>query len=249
MTLSKTITSDESGTSVEEIAENLFRISTPILPEVMPGGFTFNQFLIVDDQPLLFHTGPRRLFPVTRDAVQHVLPVERLRFIAFSPVEADECGSLNDWLRAAPSAEPLCSEIGAMVSISDLADRPPRGLADGEQVTLGRHRLTWLATPHLPHGMECGYFFEEHTRTLLCGDLFTQPGHEVPAVKSSDASIWEQSELFRVAFPYYASLRDPKALTEKLAAKEPELLACMHGSSYRGDGASLLRQLGEALAG
>jgi flavorubredoxin len=248
MTLSKTTTSKESGTSIEEIAEDLFRISTPIPPEVMPGGFTFNQFLIVDDEPLLFHTGPRRLFPVTRDAVQHVLPLERLRFIAFSHVEADECGSLNDWLRAAPSSEPLCSEIGALVSISDLADRPPRGLADGEQVSLGRHRVTWLATPHLPHGMECGYFFEERTRTLLCGDLFTQPGNQVPAVSTSEASIWDPSESFRVSFPY-ASLRDPKALTEKLAANEPELLACMHGSSFRGDGASLLRRLGEALAG
>ena len=109
MTLSKTVTSKESGTSIEEIAEDLFRISTPIDPEVMPGGFTFNQFLIVDDEPLLFHTGPRGLFPVTRDAVQHVLPLERLRFIAFSHVEADECGSLNEWLRAAPSSQPLCS--------------------------------------------------------------------------------------------------------------------------------------------
>ncbi len=117
-------------------------------------------FLIVDDEPLLFHTGPRRLFPVTRDAVQHVLPLERLRFIAFSHVEADECGSLNDWLRAAPSSQPLCSDIAAIVSITDLADRPPRSLADGEQVSLGRHRLTWMATPHLPHGWECGYFYD-----------------------------------------------------------------------------------------
>ena len=248
MTLPKTVTNTESGTSIEEIAEDLFRISTPIDPEVMPGGFTFNQFLIVDDEPLLFHTGPRRLFPVTRDAVQHVLPLERLRFIAFSHVEADECGSLNDWLRAAPSSQPLCSDIAAMVSITDLADRPPRGLADGEQVSLGRHGLTWMATPHLPHGWECGYFYDERSRTLLCGDLFSQPGHEVPAVSTSEAAIWEPSEAFRGSFSYYASLRDPKALTEKLAANEPELLACMHGSSYRGDGATLLRRLGEALA-
>ena len=248
MTLSKTVTSKESGTSIEEIAEDLFRISTPVDPEVMPGGFTFNQFLIVDDEPLLFHTGPRGLFPVTRDAVQHVLPLERLRFIAFSHVEADECGSLNDWLREAPSSQPLCSDLATMVSITDLADRPPRSLADGEQVSLGRHRLTWMLTPHLPHGMECGYFYDEHTRTLLCGDLFTQPGHQVPAVSTSETSIWEPSEAFRGSFPYFASIRDPKALTEKLAANEPELLACMHGSSYRGDGASLLRRLGEALA-
>ena len=135
-----------------------------------------------------------------------------------------------------------------MVSITDLADRPPRGLADGEQVSLGRHGLTWMATPHLPHGWECGYFYDERSRTLLCGDLFSQPGHEVPAVSTSEAAIWEPSEAFRGSFSYYASLRDPKALTEKLAANEPELLACMHGSSYRGDGATLLRRLGEALA-
>ena len=209
MTLPMTVTSKESGTSVEEIAEDLFRISTPVPPEVIPGGFTFNQFLIVDDDPLLFHTGPRGLFPLTRDAVQHVLPLERLRFISFSHFEADECGALNNWLEVAPNAEPLCSEIGAMVSVSDLANRPPRGLADGEHVSLGRHRLIWLATPHLPHNMECGYFFEERTRSLLCGDLFSQPGQEVPAVTSSETSIWEPSEEMRAWFPY-AGIRDSK---------------------------------------
>ena len=248
MTLEKTITSQETGTSIEEIAEDLYRISTPIPPEVMPGGFTFNQFLLVDDEPLLFHTGPRRMFPAVRDAVEKVLPLERLRHIAFSHVESDECGSLNDWLREAPNSQPLCGEIAALVSISDLADRPPRGLKDGETVSLGKHRVTWHLTPHLPHGMECGYLFEETKRTLFCGDLFSQPGNEVPAISNSADSIWGPSESMRVAFPY-ANLRDPKALTDKLAATEPELLACMHGSSYRGDGASLLRQLGEALAG
>lgn len=242
-----TITNPESGTHVEEIAEDLFRISTPIPPEVMAGGFTFNQFLLVDEEPLLFHTGPRRLFPLTRDAVQHVLPLERLRWIAFSHVEADECGSLNQWLEVAPKAEPLCDQIGAMVSIADLAERLPRGLADGEAIALGRHRLTWFHTPHLPHAMECGYFFDERTGTLLCGDLFTQPGHRVPAVAESETAIWGPSEELRKAFPY-AELRDPRALSEKLAATKPELLACMHGSSFRGDGASLLPRLGDALA-
>ena len=241
-------TETESGAQVDQIAEDLYRISTPIPPEVMPGGFTFNQFLLVDEEPLLFHTGPRRLFPLVRAAVERVLPLERLRFIAFSHVEADECGSLNDWLRAAPDSQPLCSELAAMVSISDLADRPPRALADGETVSLGRHRLTWLATPHLPHGMECGYFFDERSGTLLCGDLFTQPGNEVPALTTSGDSIWGPSEAMRESFSYFADLRDPQALTEKLAAKKPELLACMHGTSYQGDGASLLSRLGEALA-
>ncbi len=248
MTNPMSATETESGTQVDQIAEDLYRISTPIPAEVMPGGFTFNQFLLVDEEPLLFHTGPRRLFPLVRAAVERVLPLERLRFIAFSHVEADECGSLNDWLRAAPDSQPLCSELAAMVSISDLADRPPRTLPDGETVSLGRHQLTWLSTPHLPHGMECGYFFDEYSGTLLCGDLFTQPGNEVPALTTSDASIWGPSEAMRESFPYFADLRDPQALTEKLAATKPELLACMHGTSYQGDGASLLSRLGEALA-
>ncbi len=229
-----TITNATTGTNVEEIAEDLYRISTPV--DAIPGGFTFNQFLLVDEEPLLFHTGPRRLFAVTQEAVRHVIPPEKMRWIAFSHVEADECGALNEWLATAPGASPLCSRIAAMVSIGDLADREPRGLEDGERVTLGRRSLTWLDTPHLPHGMECGYFFEDSTRTLLCGDLFAQPGGRLPPVTDSDAAIWEPSEAMRQAFAY-ADLRNPQPLLEKLAATEPELLACMHGSSYRGKGA------------
>jgi hypothetical protein len=127
-----TITNQESGTSVHEIAAGIFRISTPVPPSAMPGGFTFNQFLVVDEEPLLFHTGPRRMFPLVRQAVAHVLAdVTKLRHVAFSHVEADECGSLNEWLAVAPRAEPVCGTIGAMVSVTDLADRPPRALADG----------------------------------------------------------------------------------------------------------------------
>jgi flavorubredoxin len=235
-------------TSVHEIAEDLYRVSTPIPEEAMPGGFTFNQFLLVDEEPLLFHTGPRRLFAATRDAVSRVIAPSKLRWIAFSHVEADECGPLNEWLAEAPAAQPLCSQTAAMVSIADLADRAPRGLADGEQVSLGRHRLTWLDTPHLPHGWECGYLFDERTRALLCGDLFTQGGNRHPALTESDAAIWEPSEAARKAFSYYAELKDPAARIEKLAAKEPEVLACMHGASYRGNGAALLRRLGKALS-
>lgn len=242
-----TITDTTTGTNVEEIAEDLYRISTPV--DVIPGGFTFNRFLLVDEEPFLFHTGPRRLFAATREAVRHVIPPEKLRWIAFSHVEADECGALNEWLAAAPGASPLCGRIAAMVSIGDLADREPRGLDDGEKVALGRHTLTWLDAPHLPHGWECGYFFEERTRTLLCGDLLTQPGSRLPAVTESDAAVWEPSEGMRRAMPYHAELRNPTSLIEKLAARGPELLACMHGSSYRGDGAPLLRRLGEALSG
>jgi flavorubredoxin len=240
------ITNTTTGTNVEEIAEDLYRISTPV--DDIPGGFTFNQFLLVDEEPLLFHTGPRRLFALTREAVQHVLSPEKIRWIAFSHVEADECGSLNEWLAAAPGANPLCGRIAAMVSIGDLADREPRALADGEKVVLGRHTLTWLDAPHLPHGWECGYLFDESARTLFCGDLLTQPGSRHPAVTESEAAVWEPSEGMRKAFSYYADLRNPASLIDKLAATEPELLACMHGSSYRGKGAPLLRRLGEALS-
>jgi flavorubredoxin len=235
-------------TNVHEIAQDLYRISTPVPMESIPGGFTFNQFLLVDDEPLLFHTGPRRLFASTRDAVRQVMAPSKLRWIAFSHVEADECGALNEWLAEAPGANPLCSQTAAMVSIGDLADREPRGLADGERIATGRNTLTWLDAPNLPHGWECGYLFEARTRTLLCGDLLTQPGAQVPAVTESDAAIWEPSEGMRKAMSYFADLRNPASVIEKLAATEPEVLACMHGSSYRGKGAPLLRRLGEALS-
>lgn len=242
-----TTTTAQTGTSVTEIATGLYRVSTPVPPDVLPGGLTFNQFLLVDDEPLLFHTGPRRLFPVTRDAVARVLPPERLRWIAFSHYEADECGALNEWLAEAPAAQPLCSQIAALVSVADVADRAPRGLADGETIRLGRHTLRWVDTPHLPHGMECGYLYDETDGTLLCGDLFEQPGIDAPPVTESAAAIWEPSEAMRKAFPY-APIRDPRGVVERLARLEPRLLACMHGSSYRGDGAALLRRLGDALA-
>ena len=241
------ITDATTGTDVTEIAAGLFRISTPVPPEEMPGGFTFNRFLVVDEEPLLFHTGPRKMFPLTRDAVAQVLPPERLRWIAFSHVEADECGALNDWLRLAPQAQPLCSQLAALVSIADLADRPPRGLADGERVSLGRRTVRWIDAPHVPHGMECGYLWVEEDRVLLCGDLLSQPGHELPPLTESESAVWEPSEAMRVAFPY-APVRDAGPLVERLAALGPEVLACMHGSSYRGDGAALLRKLAAALS-
>ncbi len=238
----------QTGPDVSEIATGLFRISTPVPPEVIPGGLTFNQFLLVDDAPLLFHTGPRGLFPAIRDAVAGVLPLERLRWIAFSHFEADECGSLNEWLAAAPQSEPLCSQLAALVSVNDVADRAARGLADGETLSLGRRTVRWVDTPHLPHGMECGYLFDETDRVLLCGDLFSQPGAGMPALTDSAAAIWDPSEAMRQAFPY-APIRNADELVERLARWEPRVLACMHGSSYeRGTGGALLRRLGAALA-
>ena len=160
-----TVTNTQSGTNVHEVAEEIYRINTPVMIEGA-GGFSFNQYLIVDDEPLLFHTGPRKMFPLVREAVASVLPIERLRYIAFSHVEADECGSLNEWLEAAPESVPLCGTVAATVSISDLADRPPRALADQELLLLGKHAVRWFDTPHLPHAWECGFLMEE--RTLLC---------------------------------------------------------------------------------
>jgi flavorubredoxin len=238
------ITSPETGTRVDEIAKDIYRISTPVA--VVPGGFTFNQYLIADDAPLLFHTGLRRMFPLVREAIASVMPVEDLRYVSFSHFEADECGALNEFLAEAPNAIPLCGQIAAEVSINDAADREPRGLDDGEVVSLGRHSVRWFATPHLPHAWECGFLFEESTSTLLCGDLFTQPGDTHDPLTESD--ILEPSEAFRTEMDYFSHSKNAPAMIERLAATNPSILACMHGAAWRGDGASLLRDLGDRLS-
>jgi flavorubredoxin len=239
------ITNKQSGTNVHEVADGIYRINTPVVIPGAPGGFSFNQFLIADEAPLLFHTGPRKLFPLVREAIASVLPVERLRYIGLSHVEADECGSLNDWLAVAPQASPLCGTVAAMVSITDMADRPPRALADGEILSLGTHAVRWFDMPHLPHAWECGYLMEERTRTLLCGDLFTQGGADHPATTESD--ILGPSEAFRHTMDYYAHARNTRALLERLASAGPTTLACMHGSTWKGDAAKLLRALADSL--
>jgi flavorubredoxin len=239
------VTNTDSGTRIDEIADGIHRISTPVPPSDFPGGFTFNQFLIDDDEPLLFHTGLRGLFPLVREAIGTVLPPERLRYVAFSHVEADECGALNDFLGVAQEAVALCGAVAADVSVRDLADRPPRVLEDGEEISLGRHRVRWLYTPHLPHAWECGYLYEVTTRTLFCGDLFTQSGHEHVAI--TEADLVESSEAMRAQMDYFAHSPDTGALIEKLAATEPTTLACMHGASFRGNGGKLLRDLKRAL--
>ena len=238
------VTNTQSGTNLHEVAEGIYRINTPVAMEGGPGGFSFNQYLIVDDEPLVFHTGPRRMFPLVREAVASVMPVERLRYVAFSHVEADECGSLNEWLAAAPQASPLCGTVAALVSIGDLADRPPRALADGEALSLGKHTVRWSDAPHLPHGWECGYLMEQRTGTLLCGDLFTQAGSDLPALTESD--ILGPSEAFRHAMDYFSHTKHAGEMLEKLASAAPTTLACMHGSAWRGDGARLLRALADA---
>ena len=239
-----TMTNKQTGTNVHEIADGIYRINTPVVIEGA-GGFSFNQYLIVDDEPLIFHTGPRKMFPFVREAVASVLPVKKLRYISLSHVEADECGSLNEWLAAAPQAVPLCGTVAAMVSINDLADRAPRPLTDGERLTLGKHSVRWFDTPHLPHAWECGLLMEEETSTLFCGDLFTQGGADHPTITESD--ILGPSEAFRHQMDYFSHTKNAGVLLEKLASSSPTTLACMHGSAWRGDGARLLRALADVL--
>lgn len=239
------ITNPQTGTNVHEIADAIYRINTPV---DLPDGtaFSFNQYLLLDDEPLLFHTGPRQMFPLVREAVATLMPVERLRYVGLSHFEADECGSMNQWLALAPAAVPLCSRIAAMVSVADTADRAPRALADGEQLVLGRHTVQWLDTPHVPHGWDCGLLMDLSANTFFCGDLFTQPGHGKVAL--TDGDILGPSEDFRQPMDYFAHAPQTQATLARLAALKPGTLACMHGSAWRGDGGMLLRHLGEALA-
>ena len=238
------ITNQQSGTNVHEITDGIYRINTPV---TLPGGFefSFNQYLIDDDEPLLFHTGPRKMFALVREAVASVLPVESLRYIGFSHVEADECGSLNEWLDVAPQSSPLCGQIAGMVSVNDIADREARTMSDGEVLSLGRHQVRWFDTPHLPHGWEAGLMAEESTKTLMCGDLFTQGGAGQTAVTEDD--ILGPSEAFRKQMDYFSHTKNADNMIERLAATGPATLACMHGSAWHGNGAGLLRALSSEL--
>jgi flavorubredoxin len=231
--------------SISEIATDIHRISVAMPPEFIPGGFSFNQYLLVDERPLLFHTGPRKLFPLIREQIEKVLPIEQLQYIAFSHVEADECGALREFLAAAPHARAACSDVAAMVSIRDMIDVEPIALVDGQPLETGRHHLVWQSVPHLPHGWECGYSFDESSRTLFCGDLFTQPGMgEQPLVHDD---LVEPSEAFRRRLDYFLHSTNAPAQIDKLARLRPETLACMHGSAWSGDGAAHLRRLGQSL--
>jgi flavorubredoxin len=232
------------NTRIDEIADGLFRIHTP--STILPGGFSFNQYLVRDDEPLLFHTGPRALFPQVRDAIAGVLPLTKLRHVSFGHVEADECASLNQFLAAAPSSRPLCGTIAAMVSIGDLADRAPVALADGETLRLGRYSVRWIDGPHVPHAWENGFLFIPELQALLCGDLFTQPGADHPPLVDGD--ILTPSEAMRAQLDYFAHGPNTAAVLTRLAALQPRLLACMHGSAWTGDGGALLKELQLALA-
>jgi flavorubredoxin len=231
--------------SIHRVAPETWRISVAMPPDIFPGGFSFNQYLVVDERPLLFHTGPRKLFPLVSAQIATVLPLEKLRYIAFSHFEADECGALPDFLAAAPAAQPVCDRVAAMVSVGDFVDVEPVAMRDGEVLDLGRHQLVWQSTPHLPHGWECGYFFDRSTGTLFCGDLFTQPGTGDEPLTRAD--ILGPSEEFRRVEDYFSHSVNTPAMIEKLASLQPKLLAVMHGSAWEGDGAAMLRRLGAAL--
>jgi flavorubredoxin len=238
------ITNQESGTRIDEIATGIYRINTPL---ALPGevGFSFNQYLIVDEAPMLFHSGMRRLFPLVSEAIRAVMPVERLRYVGLSHFEADECGALNEFLAAAPNAVPVCGQVAALVSVNDYANRAPRALADGELLDLGKHTMKWFDTPHVPHAWECGLMLDTATRTFFCGDLFTQGGAGDDAL--TEADILGPSEAFRKPMDYFAHAPSTRTQLERLAREAPATLACMHGSAWRGDGASLLRELAATL--
>ncbi len=228
-------------TQVDEIAGGIYRLST--FTEAVAGGFTFNQFLVTGDDTLLFHTGPRQLFPLVSAAVAKVIPLERIRYVSFGHWEADESGALNDWLGSAPHAELAVGTLGTLISGTDQATRTPRApLADGEVLDLGGKRLRWIDTPHVPHGWDAGIFFEEETATLLCGDLFTHTGSG-PALTENDvvgpASAAE--DLFAATCLTAAT----SPTVRRLADLEPRTLALMHGPSFAGDCAAALDGLAD----
>jgi flavorubredoxin len=229
-------------TRIDEIASGLFRISTFVPHIAPPAGFTFNQFLLMGDEPLLFHLGHRKTFPSTAAAVSRVLPLEKLRWLSFGHVEADECGAMNEWLGAAPNAEVVHGLIGTRVSINDMADRPARAMADGETLDIGGRVLRFIDTPHVPHGWEAGVFFEETTRTLLCGDLFTHPGNGPPL---TETDVVEPAMDAEAQFGFSSLSPATGATLRKLAALEPATMALMHGSSFRGESGAALRHLAD----
>ena len=229
-------------TRIEQIAAGIFRLSTYVPEVAPPAGFTFNQFLIDADEPLLFHCGQRFLFPSVSSAGKTILPIERLRWISFGHIEADECGAMNLWLEAAPQAQVVYSELGCQISVGDLADRPPRALADGEVLELGGKRIRLIPTPHVPHGWEAQVMYEETTATLFCGDLFTHVGDPQALTKTSIvAAAAAAEETFQATG--LGTLTAPTI--RKLAQLKPARLALMHGASFEGDAAGELERLAD----
>jgi flavorubredoxin len=228
--------------NITEIAPDVYRIST-FHPEY---GIQFNQFLIKDDEPFIMHTGFKKMFPITLEAVSSVIEPAKLRWIGFSHFESDECGALNEWLAVAPQAQAVCSFVGTMVMVNDFADRPARPLNDGEVLEIGRNRLQFLATPHVPHAWDAGLFFEENEKTLLCSDLFFHPGDPEPLTESDVVGRAKASIAEGLSSPLandmpYTPYTD--STLRRLADLEPRTLALMHGSSFRGDGRAAILDL------
>jgi flavorubredoxin len=228
-------------TKIDEIAPDVFRLSTYIAEIAAPAGFAFNQFVIRGEEPFLFHTGLRQLFPLVSDAVDRLVGLDRLRWISFAHVEADECGAMNAFLAAAPAAQVVHGPLACMVSLNDLADRPPVEIFDAP-IDIGGHSMRFIPTPHVPHNWESGLWFDETTQTLLAGDLFTSLG-DGPAIVETD--LVEGAMVGEAAFHATSIGPAVPATLEALAQLAPTTLACMHGSSFRGDGSGQLRALAE----
>jgi flavorubredoxin len=225
-----------------EIAKDVFRISV-FVPEI---NLEFSHFLIKDDEPLLFHAGLRGMFPILRDEVSRVIDISKIRHIGFSHFESDECGALNQWLEAAPQAQPVCGLVGALVSVNDFSNRPARVLTRDDVLSTGQYRFRFVPTPHVPHGWDAGVLFEESEQTLFCSDLFHQWGHHQASTTDSimerckDALIQSEAGPFANYVPY---THHTGRVLESLAQHSPKTLAAMHGSTFHGDGAQALRDL------
>lgn len=233
-------------TQITEIAPDIYRIST-FIPEV---NLQFNQFLVKDDEPLLFHTGMKAMLPLVRDAVASLSDPSSIRWLGFSHFEADECGSLNEWLQTAPAAQPVCSLVGALVSINDFAIRPARGMTDGEVLSTGKYRFRFLHTPHVPHCWEAGHLFEETNGTLLCSDLFHQNGNVEPMTGSDLIERARKTLVDYQAGPfanYMPYTKHTDGILQGLADLKPRTIATMHGSTYAGDGERALRDLADVM--
>ena len=232
---------------IDEIAADIFRISIHV-PQF---DLQFNHFLVKDDEPLLFHTGMRGMFPEVRDAVARLIDVGSLRWISWSHFEVDECGALNEWLATAPGAQAACGEVGAMVNVQDFASRPPRALKPNDVLQTGQHRFRWVPTPHLPHGWDAGVLFDESHRVLFCSDLFHQIGNVEPITSNDVVGRWDQAvatyQNHPVLMDYLPFTPQTRRHMEKLAALQPQVLAAMHGSTFVGDGGQALRAASDVL--
>lgn len=229
--------------NITEIAPDVFRLST-FVPEI---NLQFNHFLVRDDEPLLYHTGMKKMFPAVREAVAKLMAPEKLRWISFSHFEVDECGALNEWLAVAPQAQAVCGVVGALVNLNDFANRPARAFTTDQVFATGKYRFRFRATPHLPHGWDAGVLFEETQRTLFCSDLFHHDGDVEPLTQSDILGRVRETLLHYQAGPlmdYQPFTSRTEGLLAGLAALQPRTLATMHGSSFVGDGARALRELG-----